>query len=91
MTHASQVTEKMKQDAERDGKLIVQDAQHKADLIVKEAKDSLGKMYQEISELKKSKMQFEANLKAMAQAHLSLLEQGETFMPKMRIPNLDLE
>ena len=36
-------------------------------------------------------MQFEANLKAMAQAHLSLLDQGETFMPKMRLPNLDLE
>lgn len=91
MTQATQTTEKMRQDADRDAKLIVQDAHQKAELIVKDAKDSLRKMYQEISELKKSKMQFEANLKAMAQAHLSLLDQGETFMPKMRIPNLDLE
>lgn len=91
MTQATQTTEKMRQDADRDGKLIVNEAHQKAELIVKEAKDSLRKMYQEISELKKSKMQFEANLKAMAQAHLSLLDQGETFMPKMRIPNLDLE
>ncbi len=91
MTHASQTTEKMRQDADRDAKLIVADAHQKAEVIVKDAKDSLRKMYQEISELKKSKMQFEANLKAMAQAHLSLLDQGETFMPKMRIPNLDLE
>ena len=91
MTHASQTTEKMRQDADRDAKLIVQDAHQKAEVIVKDAKDSLRKMYTEISELKKSKMQFEANLKAMAQAHLSLLDQGETFMPKMRIPNLDLE
>ena len=91
MTHASQTTEKMRQDADRDGKLIVNEAHQKAEIIVKEAKDSLRKMYQEISELKKSKMQFEANLKAMAQAHLSLLDQGEAFMPKMRIPNLDLE
>lgn len=91
MTHASQTTEKMRQDADRDGKLIVHDAHQKAELIVQDAKDSLRKMYTEISELKKSKMQFEANLKAMAQAHLSLLDQGETFMPKMRIPNLDLE
>ena len=67
------------------------EAHQKADLIVKEAKDSLSKMYREISELRKSKMQFEANLKAMAQAHLSLLDQGETFMPKMRLPYLDLE
>ena len=91
MTHASQTTEKMRQDADRDGKLIVADAHQKAEIIVKDAKDSLRKMYTEISELKKSKMQFEANLKAMAQAHLSLLDQGEAFMPKMRIPNLDLE
>lgn len=91
MTHATQTTEKMKQDAERDGKLVIQEAHQKAEMIVKDAKDSLRKMYQEISELKKSKMQFEANLKAMAQAHLSLLDQGETFMPKMRLPNLDLE
>jgi cell division initiation protein len=91
MTHATQTTEKMRQDADRDAKLIVQDAHQKAEVIVKDAKDSLRKMYTEISELKKSKMQFEANLKAMAQAHLSLLDQGETFMPKMRIPNLDLE
>ena len=91
MTHASQTTEKMKQDANRDGKLIVEEAHQKAEMIVSEANASLRKMFQEISELKKSKMQFEANLKAMAQAHLSLLDQGETFMPKMRIPNLDLE
>jgi cell division initiation protein len=91
MTQATQTTEKMREEAERDGKLIVNEAHQKAEIIVKEAKDSLRKMYQEISELKKSKMQFEANLKAMAQAHLSLLDQGETFMPKMRLPNLDLE
>lgn len=91
MTQATQTTAKMKQDAERDGKIIVNEAEQKAEMIVKDAKESLKKIYQEISELKKSKMQFEANLKAMAQAHLSLLEQGESFMPRMRIPDLDLE
>lgn len=91
MTQATVAAEKMKQDAGRDAQLTVQDAQQKADIIVNDAKNSLGKMYQDISELKKAKMQFEANLKAMAQAHLSLLEQGETFMPKMRMNNLDLE
>lgn len=91
LTQATQTTAKMKQDAERDGKIIVNEAQHKADLIVKDAKESLQKIYTEISELRKSKMQFEANLKAMAQAHLSLLEQGDSFMPRMRISNLDIE
>ena len=48
MTHASQTTEKMKQDADRDGKLIVEEAHQKAEMIVGEAKASLRKMYQEI-------------------------------------------
>lgn len=91
MSQATQAVEKMKADTDRECKLIIQDAHHKADIITKEAKDSLKRIYQDISELKKSKMQFEANLKAMAQAHLSLLEQGEAFMPKMRIPELDME
>lgn len=91
MTQATQTTSKMKQDAERDGKLVLNEAHQKAEMIVKDAKESLRKIYQEISELKKSKMQFEANLKAMAQAHLSLLEQGEAFMPRTRMPDFDLE
>jgi cell division initiation protein len=91
MTQATQAAETIKQDADRDAKLTVQDAQQKAEIIVKDAKNSLGKMYQDISDLKKAKMQFEANLRAMAQAHLSLLEQGDAFMPKMRMNNLDLE
>ena len=36
-------------------------------------------------------MQFEANLKAMAQAHLSLLEQADQFLPRMRMANIDME
>ena len=91
MAQATQAVEKMKEDTDRECKLIVQDAHHKADVITKDAKDSLKRIYQDISELRKSKMQFEANLKAMAQAHLSLLEQGEAFMPRMRIPELDIE
>ncbi len=91
MTQATQTTSKMKQDAERDGKIIINEAHEKAEVIVRDAKESLKKIYQEVSELRKCKMQFEANLKAMAQAHLSLLEQGESFMPKMRLPEIDMD
>lgn len=91
LTSASQMTEKMKSDAEREAKFILNDAQQKAEMITRDAKDSLRKTYQEIADLKKTRMQFEANLKAMVQAHLSLLEQGQSFLPKMRIPDLDME
>ncbi|MFN3454400.1 MAG: DivIVA domain-containing protein [Pseudobdellovibrio sp.] len=90
ITQTTQVTDKLKSETERECKLIINDAQQKAELITRDAKESLRKIYQEISELKKSRMQFEANLKAMAQAHLALLDQAENYMPKMRIQNIDL-
>ncbi|MBC7741869.1 MAG: DivIVA domain-containing protein [Bdellovibrionaceae bacterium] len=91
ITSASQMSDKMRADAEREAKLIINDAQQKAEMITRDAKDSLRKTYQDIADLKKMKMQFEANLRAMTQAHLSLLEQGDSFMPKMRLPDLDMK
>lgn len=91
ITQATKMTDQMKSEAEHEVKIIISDAQHKAETITRDAKDSLRKIYQEISDLKKSRMQFEANLKAMAQAHLSLLEQAESYMPKMRMQTIDLE
>lgn len=88
---ASQMTEKMRADAEREAALIINDAQQKAEMITRDAKDSLKKVYSEIGDLKRTRMQFEANLKAMVQAHLSLLDQGQQFMPKMSFADLDLK
>jgi cell division initiation protein len=91
ITSASTMTEKMKSDAERESKLIINDAQQKAEMITRDAKESLRKTYQEIADVKRAKMQFEANLKSMVQAHLSLLDQSDHFMPKMRRPDLDMK
>lgn len=91
VTQATQMSEKIKDEAEREARLIVKDAEDKAEKITFEARESLRKLYKDISDMKRARMQFEANIKAMAQAHLSLLDQGDTFMPRMSIPNLDLE
>jgi cell division initiation protein len=87
---ATQMSERLRQDADREAKLIVADAQQKAEIITRDSRDSLKKMYQEVTELKRARMQFEANLKALAQAHLSLLEQGEKYMPQMQLPGHNL-
>lgn len=84
---ASQMAERLRQDADREARLIVADAQQKAEIITRDSRDSLKKMYQEVTDLKRVRMQFEANLKALAQAHLGLLEQGEKYMPQMQLPN----
>lgn len=81
---ATQMSERLRMDAEREAKLITSDAQQRADLLTRDARDSLKKMYQEVSDLKKARLQFESNLKALAQAHLSLLEQAEKYMPSLQ-------
>lgn len=85
---AGQMVDRLRSDAEREAKLILMDAQQKAEMITRDSRDSLKKAYQEIAEMKRIRMQFEANLKALAQAHLSLIEQGEKFMPSITLPTV---
>lgn len=84
---ATQMADRLRGDAEREAKLIITDAQQKAEIITRDSRDSMKKMYQEVNDLKRIRMQFEANLKAMAQAHLTLLEQGEKYLPNSHLPN----
>ncbi len=81
MHAASQMSDKIKVDAEREAKLIITDAQQKAEMLLRDSKDSLRKSYQDITDLKRARLQFEANLKALVQAHMSIIEQGEKFLP----------
>ncbi len=80
---AAQMSEKIRQESEREAKFIIAEAQQKAEIITRDAKDSLKKTYQDMLDLKKARIQFEANLKALVQAHLSILEQGEKYMPSV--------
>lgn len=94
ITTATRMAEKIQADAEREAKLIVNDANQKSDMIVRDARDSLKKIYQEITELKRIRMQFENNLRALAQSHLAMLDQSHKVMPspglEPRLNNLDM-
>jgi cell division initiation protein len=81
ITTATRMSEKMQNDAERESKLILNDAHQKGEMIVRDARDSLKRIYGEITELKRVRMQFENNLKALVQSHLAMLEQGHKIMP----------
>lgn len=74
ITTAQQMSERIVREAERESKLIVNDANHKAEIINKDARDGLKNLYREISDLKRNKIQFEANLRALIQSHMSLME-----------------
>ena len=88
ITTASHMADKLKIDAEREARLIIADAQQKAEFMTRDSRDALKKTYTELSDLKRARMQFEANLKALAQAHLTLLDQGEKYMPSISLPSV---
>lgn len=81
ITTATKMSERLQVDAEREARLIINDANQKADLIVRDARDSLKKIYQEITDLKRMRMQFENNMKALIQSHVTMLDQGQKIMP----------
>lgn len=88
ITTATKMTEQIRQDAEREAKLILNDAQQKAELIVKDSRESLRKIYQDIAEMKRARMQFEASLRSIVQSHISMLDQAHTLMPEFQAPTL---
>lgn len=95
ITTATKMAEKIQTDAERESRLILNDANQKAEMIVRDARDSLKKIYQEITELKRVRMQFENNIRAVVQSHMTMLDQGQKVMPspqvEARLPGLDIQ
>lgn len=85
ITTATRMAEKIREDAERESRLIVGDANQKGELIVRDARDSLKKIYGEITDLKRVRMQFENNLRALVQSHLTMLDQGQKIMPSPEV------
>jgi cell division initiation protein len=83
---AQRMSEKIAEEAQRESKLILADANQQAEVIVKDARDSLKRIYQEVSELKKLKIQFDAHMRSMLQAHLSIMDQQDAYLPASAQP-----
>lgn len=85
ITTATKMSDKIQVDAEREARLILNDARQQSEMIVRDSRDSLRRMFQEISDLKKIRMQYENNLRALVNSHLTMLEQGQKIMPDPQI------
>ena len=81
ITTATQMSEKIRKDSEREAGLIVQEASQKAEMILHETRESLRQHYEEIANLKRLRLQFETNLRSMFNTHLALLDQHDRYMP----------
>lgn len=80
LTTASQMSDKIREESEKKADLILQEAHIKAGEIQKATQDSLRKAYTDINDLKAMRIQFETNMRALAHAHLALLEEGNKYM-----------
>jgi len=78
---ATRMSDKIQQDAEREARLILNDAKQQSETIVRDARDSLRRIFEEITDLKRLRMQYENNLRALVGAHLTMMEQGHKIMP----------
>jgi cell division initiation protein len=83
---AHKMTETLRKDAEREAALILNDAQQRAEAIIRDSRDSLKKTYQDITDMKRQKAQFEASLKSLVASHLELLERSNGYMPHVASP-----
>ncbi len=82
---ATKMSDQIRIDAEREAKLIIQDSTQKAELVMRDGRDNLKRLYQEIADLKKLRMQFEANMRALCSAHIQMVESSHVSMPDPQI------
>ncbi len=88
IANATKMSDRIRSDSDREAKLIINDAHQKAEMIIRDAKDSLKNIYHDVADLKRVRMQFENNLRALIQSHIAMLEQGKQMMPD---PQVDAE
>lgn len=82
---AAKMSDGIRADAEREARLIVGDAQQKSETILKDSRDQLKRVYQEIADLKRLRMQFEVNLRTICQSHVSMIDQSHMVVPDPQI------
>ena len=74
MLHSQKVLENMKDNAEKQAELIVAEAEIKADKIIHHAQGRLNRLQEDITELKRQRVQIEVEINAIIEAHAKLLK-----------------
>ena len=78
---AQQICEGIKNNARKEGELIIEEAKGNARKIVETAQAQVMQIEAEITQLKRQRSEFEASLKAAIEMHLRLLEAGRENRP----------
>jgi cell division initiation protein len=80
MLNSQKVLEQMKENARKSAEIIIADAEVKAEKILNRAHNRLSQLHEDISELKRQRMQIEVQIRSIIEAHSKLLEIGKESM-----------
>jgi len=80
MIHSQKVLENMKGNAEKQAELIIAEAEIKADKIVNHAQNRLNHLQEDITELRRQRVQIEVEINAVIEAHTKLLKISQDSM-----------
>ena len=77
MLNSQKVLEQMKENAQKSAELIIADAEVKAEKSLSRAHNRLAQLHEDITELKRQRMQIEIQIRSIIEAHTKLLEIGK--------------
>jgi cell division initiation protein len=83
MLNSQKVLEQMKDNARKSAEIIIADAEVKAEKILNRAHNRLSQLHEDISELKRQRMQIEVQIRSVLEAHAKLLEIGKEGMDEL--------
>jgi len=77
MLNSQKVLEQMKRNAEKSAELITAEAEVKAEKILNRAHNRLSQLHEDITELKRQRMQIEVQIRSIIETHTKLLDIGK--------------
>ncbi len=77
MLNSQKVLEQMKQNARKSAELVVAEAEVTAEKILNRAQNRLAQLHEDITELKRQRMQIELQIRSVVESHAKLLEIGK--------------
>jgi cell division initiation protein len=83
MLNSQKVLEQMKENARKSAEIIIADAEVKAEKILNRAHNRLSQLHEDISELKRQRMQIEVQIRSIIESHSKLLELGKESMESL--------
>ena len=77
MLNSQKVLDQMKQNARKSAELVIADAEVNAEKILSRAHNRLAQLHEDITELKRQRMQIEVQIRSIIESHTKLLEIGK--------------